>query len=130
MPKGRFAEHIRNIFQRRGLPQEAEMPSPVQTAEQDRVSAHDPDTVAAIAAALYLSGGAERETGSGSEVAAVIAAALHLHFSDSAEPCVSDRKIYETTPWCEYGREQIQSVRFRVFNRPVSTDKILSIRER
>lgn len=130
MSKDQLVERIKNIFQGRGQPPVVQPPFIVQAAQKEIQPVSDTDTIAAIAAALHLSKRGESEKTSGSEVAAVIAAALHLYLTGATEPYVSDRKSYETTIWCQYGREQIQSARFRVFNRPVSSDKILSNRQR
>jgi hypothetical protein len=119
MSRGQFIENIKNIFQKRAQPRGAEISPAVKEAEPEQEPASDPGIIAAIAAALCLSGRAEIKTASGAEVAAAIAAALHLHLSGAVEPCAAGGKIYDNTPWCQYGREQIQSARFRVFNRPV-----------
>jgi hypothetical protein len=127
MPKGQFVENIKNIFQKRAQPQAAKESLVIQTAETEMETSPDPGAIAAIAAALHLSVRTEQETTSGSEVAAVIAAALHLHLSGTDSACASDKKSYESSGWSQYGREQIQNARFRVFNRPVSSDKIISV---
>lgn len=130
MSKGQFIENLKNIFQKRAQPQGADISPPIIAAEPEKTPVPDPGIIAAIAAAIDLSRRAESAAASGMDVAAVIAAALHLHLSGAAEPCATGRTVYETTPWCEYGREQIQSARFRVFNRPVSSGNMISVRQR
>lgn len=126
----KLVENIKNIFQERGQPHVAQAFSIVQTEKIETQPVPDMDTVAAIAVALHLSGKTESAKNMNSDIAAAIATALHLHLTRAIEPYISDRKSYKTTIWCQYGREQIQSARFRVYNRQVSSDKILSIRQR
>lgn len=130
MPKGQFVDNIRNIFQRRAQPQAAKESSVTPAAKPEREQASDPGAIAAIAAALYLNDRKESETGIGSDIAAVIAAALHLYLNRTDSACSSDKKSYELSDWSQYGREQIQNARFRVFNRPVSSDRIISVQKR
>lgn len=127
MPKGQFVDNIKNIFQRRAQPQAAKEPLVTPAAKPERDPAPDPDTIAAIAAALYLNDRKEPETSMGSDIAAVIAAALHLYLNRTDSACASDKRSYESSGWSQYGREQIQNARFRIFNRPVSSDKIISV---
>ncbi|MBU1182119.1 MAG: hypothetical protein KKE00_03975 [Proteobacteria bacterium] len=124
-------EQIKNIFQGRGQPHGAQPPVTVQSAQKETQPVPDMDTVAAIAAALHLSGKTESAANKDSEIAAAIAASLHLHLTTSADAAYgSDKKSDAQSPWSHYGREQIQNVRFQIFNRPVSSEKSILIRQR
>jgi len=125
-----LVENIKNIFQGRGQQHTAQPPYIVQTAQKETLSAPDTDTVAAIAAALHLSGKTESDSIPDSDIAAAIAAALHLHLTGANASYVSDKKIYSLSSWSQYGREQIQNARFQIFNRPVSSEKSILIRQR
>lgn len=130
MSKGLLVERIRNMFQGRCQPHAAQLPSAVQSELKMTQPDSDTDTVAAIAAALYLSGRTESAANFGSDIAAAIAAALHLHLTRADAVYPSDKKSHTTSSWSQYGREQIQNTRFRIFNRPVSSEKNLFIRQR
>jgi ribulose kinase len=130
MSKGQLVERIRNIFQGRAQSHEIQVHPVVQSTEKERLSAPDTDTVAAIATALNLSGRTESAANFGSDIAAAIAAALHLHLTRADTASGSEKKIHEPSPWSQYGREQIQNARFRIFNRPVSYEKNVPIRQR
>lgn len=122
--------HIKNIFQGRGQPHKAQPFSIVQTKKKETQPNPDMDTVAAIAAALHLSGKTESAANLDSDIAAAIAAALHLHLTGVNAAYESDKKNNALSSWSQYGREQIQNARFRIFNRPVSSEKSLLIRRR
>jgi len=128
MSKGQLVERIRNMFQGRGQPCAPQVPPGVQSAEKEERSAPDTDTVAAIATALNLSGRTESAASFGSEIAAAIAAALHLHLTMADTASGSEKEIHVTSSWSQYGREQIQNARFRIFNRPVSYEKNIPVR--
>ena len=129
MSKGLLVERIRNMFQGRCQPHAAQLPSPVQSEQNMTQTDSDTDTVAAIAAALHLSGRTESAANFGSAIAAAIAISLP---SPEPESTVypSDKKSHTSSSWSQYGREQIQNTRFRIFNRPVSSEKNVFIRQR
>lgn len=126
----RLVENIKNIFQERGQPQVAQPAFIVQTEKIEAKPYPDTDTVAAIAAALHLSGKTESAAKLDSDIAAAIATALHLHLSGGNAAYGSDKKIYALSSWSQYGREQIQNTRFQIFNRPVSSEKSILIQRR
>jgi len=130
MSKGQLVERIMSIFQGRGQPHAAKLPPVVQSEEKERRTAPDTDTVAAIAAALNLSCRTESAANFGSDIAAAIGSALHLHLTMADTASGSEKKIHVTSPWSQYGREQIQNARFRIFNRPVSYEKSIPVRQR
>ena len=102
----------------------------VQTEKIETQPDPDMDTVAAIAAALHLSGKTESAKNMDSDIAAAIATALHLHLTGANAAYGSDKKSYALSSWSQYGREQIQNARFQIFNRPVSSEKSILIRRR
>jgi len=126
----KLVENIKNIFQERGRPHVAQPVSIDQTEKIETQPYPDMDTVAAIAAALYLSDKTESVANPDSDIAAAIAVALHLHLTGADAEYGSDKESYALSPWSQYGREQIQNARFRIFNRPVSSEKSLLIRQR
>jgi len=130
MSMDQIVEHIKNIFQGRGQPHVTQPPSIVQSAQKEIQSVPETDTIAAIAAALHLSGKTESAANPDSDIAAVIAAALHLHLTGDDTAYESDKKSYMLSPWSQYGRAQIQNARFKIFNRPVSSEKNILIRHR
>jgi hypothetical protein len=130
MSLDKLVENIKNIFQGRGQQRVVEPPFVVQSEQKDIQPVPDADTVAAIAAALHLSGRTESAANPYSDTAAAIAMALHLHLTQSDSVHVSDKKSYVLSPWSQYGREQIQNARFQVFNRPASSEKSILIRQR
>jgi hypothetical protein len=130
MSLDQLVENIKNIFQGRGQPQMAQPPSIFQKAQRETLSAPETDTVAAIAAAIHLSGKTASDSILDSDIAAAIAAALHLHLTGVIAAYRSDNKSYAQSYWSQYGREQIQNARFQIFNRPVSSGKSIVIRQR
>jgi len=123
-------ENIKNIFQERGQPHFAQPFPIVQTEKIETWPDPDMDTVAAIAAALHLSGKTESAKNMDSDLAAAISTALHLHLTGASAAYGSDNKIYTLSSWNQYGREQIQNARFQIFNRPVSSEKSIMILRR
>ena len=130
MSLDRLVENIKNIFQGRGQPHVAQPASIVQTEKIETKPDPDMDTVAVIAAALYLSGKTESAANFDSDIPAAIATALHLHLSGGKAAYGSDKKIYALSSWNQYGREQVQNSRFQIFNRPVSSEKSILIQRR
>jgi len=131
MSKDQLVERIKNIFQGRGQPPVAQPPFIFQAAQKEIQPVPDTDAIAAIAAALHLYGKTESAANLDSDIAAVIAAALHLHLTGAADAKhVSDKKSYELSPWSQYGRSHIQNARFQIFNRPVTSEKSILIRQR
>lgn len=124
-------KHVKNVFQGRGQePNVAQLPFIDQSEQKEVKSAPDPDAVAAIAAALHLSGSSESKSVLDSDIAAAIATALHLQLSGAGATYGSDKKSYALSSWSQYGRVRIQNTRFQIFNRPVSSEKSILIRQR
>ncbi len=130
MSLDKLVENIKNIFQERGQPRFAQPVSIDQTEKIETQPYPDTDTVAAIAAALHLSGKTESAKNLDSDIAAAIATALHLHLSVGNAAYGSDKESYALSSWSQYGREQIQNTRFQIFNRPVLPEKSILIRRR
>jgi hypothetical protein len=78
----------------------------------------DPDTVAAIGTALHLVGWPNGSMDN--DTAAAIAVAIHLYRNAGGVESVSSFRQPIKASWTLYGREQIQNVRYQVFQRPVS----------